>query len=222
VRSRSRGWWCTCCWGSASAPSSAPCSWAGPTCGGRERWSPARPALGPATAGRTPPKVSAGATGRGWGARGGRSPRYHWEGQKAEPVHNRGRVQRRTIRNAVWSEPGRGEGLDPCAPTLHRNPVLSRSLAKAQTWLPTAGAGAAPSASSSPVSIERPTGSRGVGRRRRSCEKPTLFRTRPKESQGFHDNCSNRGCFGVNRCLARTMVTWAACFFRQANDAAVC
>ncbi|KAL2298882.1 hypothetical protein Nmel_014491 [Mimus melanotis] len=59
ARSRTRGWCCTCCWGSASAASSAPCSWAGLTCAGRERGCPARPALGPATAGRTLPKVKA-------------------------------------------------------------------------------------------------------------------------------------------------------------------
>lgn len=77
ARSRSRGWCCTCCWGSASAASSAPCSWAGLTCAGRETGCPARPALGPATAGRTLPKVGAGGAGR---ARG------DGLGLKAEPV----------------------------------------------------------------------------------------------------------------------------------------
>ena len=35
-----------------------------------------------------------GGTGRGWGACGGHAPRYRWEGQKAEPVRNRGREEK--------------------------------------------------------------------------------------------------------------------------------
>lgn len=77
----------------------------------------------------------------GWGARGGQAPRYCWEGQKAEPVRKRGRERKQTTCNAVQSEPGRGAGLNPPARILHRNPLLSHSLAKPQARLPAATQG---------------------------------------------------------------------------------
>ncbi|KFV13185.1 Tumor necrosis factor receptor superfamily member 13B, partial [Tauraco erythrolophus] len=116
-----------------------------------------------------------------------------------------------------------GQHPKQCAPSCESKAVWGGWSGDAGQDPPGLGAAAAPSTSNSPASIQRPKGSRAVGRR--SCKNPTLFQMNhlPKEEPGLSWQLQQWGCFGVKHCLARTTVTQTPGnpnSFKQANAAA--